>query len=450
MANPSAKVKPLLADAPLSLFQIAVVTLCVLINICDGLDTTATAYAAPALIEDWALAPRTMGLILSAGAAGLMLGALLIAPLADRFGRRPIVLWATTASALAMLAIAASTSWEALLILRFLSGLAIGALVPSLSVIVIEFSNETRGNLFLAFVHIGFAIGAILGAAVGAGLIESYGWRGIYLTAGLITTAIAVAAFVLLPESLHFLLTRQPPNALSRANTILRRLRQPPLAALPPRPEAPSRSPLAIGAILSAPMRAATLFLWLASFMRYFVSYFLTSWKPQVLVLAGFTGQAAIAVGMATSFAAILGVLTIGILATRLGAQRATAGTFLLCALALIGFAWVTTPVPLILFAMLSMFAIEAAFTGVLISSNRLYPARARSTGVGFTVGVGRLGAIAGPYAGGVLIGLGFDKAAYYPLYAVAAVIGAAAILLAGLRSRMSAAERATPSRDIH
>src|SRR3546814_5522740 len=103
MANSSVKVRPLLADAPLSAFQIAVVALCVLINICDGLDTTATAYAAPAILKDWRLAPQTMGLILSAGAAGLMLGAILIAPLADRFGRRPIVLAAATTSAVAMI-----------------------------------------------------------------------------------------------------------------------------------------------------------------------------------------------------------------------------------------------------------------------------------------------------------------------------------------------------------
>ncbi|BAI95038.1 MFS transporter [Sphingobium sp. TA15] len=442
MANSSVKVRPLLADAPLSAFQIAVVALCVLINICDGLDTTATAYAAPAILKDWRLAPQTMGLILSAGAAGLMLGAILIAPLADRFGRRPIVLAAATTSAVAMIAISASTNWETLLLFRFLAGLAIGALVPSLSVIVVEFSNETRGNFFLACVHIGFAIGAMIGAAIGAALLGAHGWRSIYLVAGLITGAVAVAAFVLLPESLHFLLNRQPANALARANAILRRLKQPELAALPPVPERPSRSPLAIGAILSGPLRSATLFLWLASFMRYFVSYFLTSWKPQVLVLAGFKGQAAVAVGMATSFAAILGVLAIGTLAARLGSRRATAGALLLCAVGLMGFAWVSSPVTLILFAMLSMFSIEAAFTGMLITSNRLYPDHARSTGVGLAVGMGRVGAIAGPYAGGVLIGLGLDKSAYYPLYAVAALIGAGAILLARARGQETADDR--------
>src|SRR3546814_1249730 len=99
MANSSVKVRPLLAYAPLSAFQIAVVALCVLINICDGLDTTAPAYAAPAILKDWRLAPQTMALTLSAGASGLILGANLIAPLADRFGRRPIVLAAATTSA---------------------------------------------------------------------------------------------------------------------------------------------------------------------------------------------------------------------------------------------------------------------------------------------------------------------------------------------------------------
>src|SRR3546814_13648418 len=82
----------------------------------------------------------------------------------------------------------------------------------------------------------------MIGAAIGAALLGAHGWRSIYLVAGLITGAVAVAAFVLLPESLHFLLNRQPATALARPNAILRRLTQPALAPLPPVPERPSRS----------------------------------------------------------------------------------------------------------------------------------------------------------------------------------------------------------------
>ena len=101
--------------------------------------------------------------------------------------------------------------------------LGVGALLPSLSIMVVEFSNEKRGNLFLAFVHIGFAIGAILGAAIGAMVVETYGWRAIFLTGGIITSVTTIACYTALPESVNFLLARQPPNALARVNKIRQR-----------------------------------------------------------------------------------------------------------------------------------------------------------------------------------------------------------------------------------
>jgi len=436
MAAGADPARPPKADAPLTRFQLVTMMLCILINVCDGLDTSATAVAAPAIIADWHIKASTLGLALSAGAAGLMLGALVIAPLADRFGRRTIILACTFIGAIAMIGIGFCNSVAALVLLRLLTGLSVGALVPSLTVMVIEYSNETRGNLFLALVHIGFALGAALGGALGAALLGSHGWRAIYLAAGLITGGVAIAATILLPESLQFLLARRPRNALARANVILRRLGRPVLDVLPLAGPDTKRPPIELAAIVQGPLRTATLLLWTASFMRYFVSYFLTGWKPQVLVIAGFKAQAAAAVSIATSFSASVGVLTMGLVARRLGPQRATAATFFLCAISLVSFGFVTAPIALVFFAMLSMFAAEAAFTGMMITSVRLYPDAVRGTGVGFTVGVGRLGAIAGPYIGGVAIGLGFAKSAYFPLYAAAAVIGGVAILLVGVAGR--------------
>ncbi|HEY5757406.1 MAG TPA: MFS transporter [Steroidobacter sp.] len=402
-----------------------------LANICDGLDTTSIAYAAPALLREWNIAPSAFGIVLSAGALGMLVGAILIAPQADKVGRRTVILAALTTSSIGMFGLAASQTLTQLMIFRFVVGMCVGALLPSLSIMVVEFSNEKRGNLFLALVHIGFAIGAILGAAIGASVIETYGWRAIFLSAAIITTFTTVACYAALPESANFLLARQPPNALARVNKIRARFGQSLLTELPPKPQAKVRTFSGVAAILSPHLLRATLLLWVASFSRFFISYFLTGWKPQVLVMAGFADRAAIAVGMATSAAASVGVLCMGLFAAKIGAARATGIMLVSCAVALISFGFTEAPIPLVLLAAACMFTIEAAFTGILITSTRFYSVENRSTGVGFTVGIGRIGAIIGPYVGGALIGMGFDRSVYFPVYASAAVIGAIAIVAA-------------------
>ncbi|MDY6944720.1 MAG: MFS transporter [Pseudomonadota bacterium] len=432
MAAPATSaLKSIGQDGPLTFWQIAVVALCVLANICDGLDTTSIAYAAPSLLREWHVSPQSFGIVLSAGALGMLIGAIAVAPQADKVGRRTIILAATTASSLGMFGMALSQNLPQLMICRFVVGMCVGALLPSLSIMVVEFSNEKRGNLFLALVHIGFAIGAILGAAVGAALVEDHGWRAIFFTGAIITSVTTTACYLALPESVNFLLARQPPNALARANRIRERFGQAPLADLPSKPVAKARTFSNIAAILSPQLIRTTLLLWVASFTRFFISAFLTGWKPQVLVMAGFTDRAAIAVGIATSSAASVGVLCMGLFAARIGAARATGIMLACCAAALMGFGVTQSPLPLVLLAVACMFTIEAAFTGILITSTRFYSVENRSTGVGFTVGIGRIGAIVGPYVGGALIGMGFDRSAYFPVYASAAVIGAIAIVAA-------------------
>jgi len=432
MAAPSSSgVKSIGQDGPLTFWQIVVVGLCVLANISDGLDTTSIAYAAPALLREWNIAPGAFGIVLSAGAFGMLVGAIFIAPQADKVGRRTVILAAMTVSALGMFGLAASQNIVQLMIFRFIVGACVGALLPSLSIMVVEFSNEKRGNLFLALVHIGFAIGAILGAAIGAMVIDDYGWRAIFLAAAIIGTISCIACWVALPESVNFLIARQPPNALERINKLRERFGQTPLTELPPKPEAKVRKFSTVAAILSPQLLRTTLLLWVASFMRFFISYFLTGWKPQVLVMAGFADRSAIAAGMATSAAASVGVLCMGLFAAKIGSARATGIMMACCAAALLGFAFTEAPLPLILLAAACMFTIEAAFTGILITSTRFYSVENRSTGVGFTVGIGRIGAIIGPYVGGALIGMGFDRSTYFPVYASAAIIGAIAIVAA-------------------
>ena len=411
-------------------WQLVTVLYCVAIYIADGLDIAVTAYAAPALMKDWSLSPKTMGLILSAGSLGLVVGASLIALLADRFGRRAVILISVmeVSVMLIMLSTVHSVGW--LLGLRFIASVGIGALVPTLNVMLLEYGRGRAGNVFLSVGHVGYAIGAVVGAIVGAALIGPYGWRALFLFSGILTAVIGALGWFLLPESLSFLLMRQPRGALARANRILGGLGEPPLESLPSRPPQTQQSLQTYRILFTKDLVKPTLLLWLASVAYYFTFYFFASWTPQVLVTAGLSSQAAIGSGVITGVGAAIGAVGAGILSLRFNSRRLTAASFAITATGLVLFAISGSHAALLLSAAgATSVAVQAIYTGLVIVAAELYPVQARTTGVGFMIGIGRLGAIVGPYAGGALMALDWGRLSYYSVFAASCLIGAVAVL---------------------
>ncbi len=412
-------------------WRLVTIGFCLLIYICDGMDIASIAYAAPMLMREWGLSPATMGLVLSAGTLGLAVGASLVAALADRFGRRIVMIVALAEVAASMLLIATVDTAPALIVLRFAAGVGVGALVPTLNVMMIEYAPGRVGNVFLSIGHVGYALGAVVGAATATAVMGPLGWRGIFVVSGLITAAMALLSIVLLPESLSFLLSRQPRGALARANRLLRRLGEPALAALPARGGGEGRRAGALRHFVSRQYLAPTLLLWVVSFAYYFTSYFLTSWTPQVLVAAGLSERTAISSGMVTGAGSALGALAIGFLSVRFDSRRLTSLAFALTAACLIMFATVGSDALLLLSAAgLAMLVSQASYTGMVIVTARFYPPEMRATGVGFMISVGRIGAIAGPLLGGVLMGLHWGRPAYFSVFALTCLIGAGAVLV--------------------
>lgn len=422
-----------LKDRPMVLFQFLVVLFCVVANIADGFDSLSIAFAAPAISREWRIEPRMLGVVLSAASFGLVLGSLTLPPLADRFGRKIVIVAATAIVTLAMLGAAMADSIIHLVIARFLTGIAIGALIPSLNIVVSEYANEKLGNVFLSILHVGFAIGAISCSIVSAFIIEAYGWRSLFLTAALIGAAICLIAAFLLPESLDYLVSRQPKNALARINRLLPRLGMAPLVALPPKPEIDPQRQAGRALFLTPLLLAPTLFLWMAALSHYFVSYFQTNWTPKILVDAGLSDTAAISSGVVMGLAAATGNILMGSFAKSFGVYRLTMMAFCGGAISLCAFGFLDAhPVSLLAAAGCCSFFIQATFTGTMIASTRFFPAAIRGTGVGIVVGLGRIGGIAGPLVAGVLISSGWGRIHYFPIFAAVCLIGVAGMFLLG------------------
>lgn len=423
--------RALIARSPMHLRQYILAVLCCLINMADGYDVLSLAFAAPQLTKEWGVAPQMLGIAFSCTSVGLVLGAFVVAPVADRIGRRSVVLAALVLITLAHWCLAIANSIWMVAGLRLMMGIGLGTLVVSLNVLVAEFSNDRLRNVLLAILHTGFSLGMAVSGATAALLLEPFGWRYIFVGGGVLNVVVLVFAVVFLLESPEYLTTRQPRNALQRVNAILEKLKRPPLTELPPL-QTGKRTRITVAALLAPDVRRTTILIWIASLAYAVVGYFLMNWKPQILVNAGLTPTQASYVGIVNGAFGIVGHLSMGLLSRWIEETRLTAIYFGLLVVTLVVFGTVPASPVLLLgtSGVLGLFTV-GAYTGLFLVAIKFYSAEMRNTGVGFVIGWGRVGAIIGPMLGGVLIGASFDRSMTFAVFASIAVIPVMTMFLA-------------------
>lgn len=440
-------VRALIAGSPMHIRQFVLVLLCCIINMSDGYDVLSLALAAPQLTREWGVAPQMLGVAFSATSVGLVLGAFLVAPVADRVGRRSVVLAALLIITLAHWGLAVSNSIWMVAFLRLCKGVGLGTLVVSLNVLVAEFSNDRWRNVLLGILHTGFSVGMAVGGATAAWVLEPFGWRYIFVGGGLLNAAVLLFAIVFLLESPEYLTTRQPRNALARLNAVLAALNRPPLESLP-RIQSGPRPKLSFAALLTPDIRRTTILIWLASVSYAVVGYFLMNWKPQILVDAGLSPTQASYVGIINGVFGTIGHLSIGLLTRWVDEARLTAFYFAMLVVVLVVFGTIPSNPVLLLgtSGVLTMFTV-GAYTGMFLVAIKFYSAEKRNTGVGFMVGWGRVGAIIGPMLGGLLLGAGLDRVMTFAVFASIAVIPVMGMFLAAAAITTHAAAAAPGGR---
>lgn len=437
--------RALIARSPMHVRQFILVVLCCLINMADGYDVLSLALAAPQITKEWGVAPQMLGIAFSATSVGLVLGAFLVAPLADRIGRRFVVLAALVLITVVHWCLAISSSIYMIAGLRLFMGIGLGTLVVSLNVLVAEFSNDRWRNVLLGILHSGFSLGMAVSGAIAAWLLEPFGWRYIFIGGGVLNILVLLIAIVFLLESPEYLTSRQPRDALNRVNSILTLLKHPPLAALPPM-QIGKRAKTSIAALLAPDVRRTTILIWIASLTYAVVGYFLMNWKPQVLVNAGLTPTQASYVGIINGAFGTVGHLSIGLLSRWIEETRLTAMYFAMLVVTLVVFGLIPPSAVLLLgtSGVLTLFTV-GAYTGLFLVAIKFYSTETRNSGVGFVVGWGRVGAIIGPMLGGLLIGAGFDRTMTFAVFASIAVIPVMTMFLAA-GSQLTTASPAGPS----
>ncbi len=315
--------------------------------------------------------------------------------------------------------------WQ-LVFLRLVTGLGVGGMLASLAAITAEFTPAKYRSLAVVSVTAGYPLGATLGGFVVAPLIPVYGWQIVFFAGSAATLAMVVVIYFLLPESLQFLATRRPANALEKINVVLRRLGRPRMDTLPVIEPTQQRAKANVLSLLTPSRRVKTLVLWATFFFCFISLYFLMSWIPKLVVTSGLSESEGVYASVAFNAGGVLGILTLGWLSSRTGLSRLI-GIFLSAAgVGMIVFALAEGTGQLFLYLPLIGFMLQGGFTGLYAIAATIYPTEVRTTGVGWAIGLGRFGAVVGPFVGGVLIANEVSMENNFIIFALPLFIGGA------------------------
>jgi AAHS family 4-hydroxybenzoate transporter-like MFS transporter len=432
MAENVANITEIIDRRRLGAFQKRVALLCAIVAAMEGFNTQSVGFIAPALAQVFHLTPADLGLFFSLGLFGLMLGAIFVAPLADRFGRRPLLLACVPLLGLCSLLAAASPSVSVLDSLRFLTGLAIGGALPNTIALTSEYSPHRRRSLLVAVMFTGFIIGSITAGLSAARLVPAFGWQSIFILGGVLPLALTPVLYVALPESIRFLAQhRASPEAIA---SLLRRLDPALQMARNTRfitGEA-ATSGTSVLALFGEGRAKRTLLLWIISFTSLFNIYLLANWLPTEMRALGFPIQTAILVGTVFQIGGLTGTI-FGWLADRIGANVALAMAYFVGAICVTTIGLFGHNQVLVMLAVLgSGFGILGGQTVANATAAISYPTEIRSTGVGWATGIGRIGSILGPGLAGILLQLDISAQNIFFLAVIPALIASAAAVAMG------------------
>src|SRR5688572_24849163 len=423
-ASPSAEseLRELIGRGPMSRFQVMAVAICVGLNMLDGFDVLVVAFTAASIGAEWSLAGAELGILLSAGLLGMSIGSLLLAPFGDRFGRRPIILTCLSLMSIGMLLSASAPNIATLAALRVVTGVGIGGMLAAMNVITAEYTSDRWRNTAMSAQATGYPIGATIGGTIAALLIANSGWRSVYVFGGAVSLLMVPIVLRGLPESMDFLISKRPKGALTKLNALLRRMRRAEIAALPEREQqaqAPQRGErAALLQLLSGANARVTIGSWMAFFLVMTAFYFVLSWTPKLLVSAGMSTGQGITGGVLLNVGGIAGGVIFGYLSSRFPLRRLIIGCLLATSVLLVLFGTLATTLwPALSIALLLGASIFGCMIGLYALAPLLYVATARSTGMGWAIGIGRIGGIAAPALAGVLVDLGWKNGPIYCLF---------------------------------
>lgn len=429
----SLNIQEFLDNRPVGLFHWKMLLICLAILVLDGFDVVAMGFIAPAIVDDWGISREALGPVLSSGLFGLAIGALSGGPLADRFGRKRVIIGSIFFFGLMSLASAWAPDLSVLTVMRFLTGLGLGASQPNAATLISEYAPKRRRALFVTVVYCGFTLGAAVGGFLASDFVATYGWQSILVIGGVVPMLFALALFPILPESARFLVLRseRKRDLVAIVNAI-----KPNTASEKTNFIVDDKLPVqnnTVKLLASKAHRTVTALLWVGLFMNMLTIYLLNSWLPIMVKDQGFSLSDAAFIGAMMQVGGTFGNIMLGWEMDRWNPHKVMCTTLFGAAVlaVLIGVQAQNVNALTVLILVLGFFT-NSANTGWTALAAAHYPTEMRATGTSWMTGVGRFGAIFGASVGAVLLGAHWTFGEVFTFLSVPILISAVAVYLKG------------------
>lgn len=430
MTKTTTDIQAFINNHPFSKFQWMILALCFVTVAMDGFDTAIIGFIASDLVQEWGVQKSDLGPVMSAALVGLAVGALTAGPMADRIGRKKVLVLSILVFGGFSLVTAFATNLTQLTLLRFLTGLGLGAAMPNAATLMSEYAPERRRALLVNLMFVGFPIGSSMGGFISAWLIPHYGWQSVLILGGVMPLALALLLIFLLPESARYMVVKNQPQ--HKIAAILKHIA--PVAdnasfVLQEAGQVKEKS--ALGVIFSPRYAVGTVMLCLTYFMGLLIFYLLTSWLPLLIRETGASLSQASVITALFPLGGGIGVLILGVLMDKLNPNKVVAVGYVLTGIfvCLVGFSTNS----LVLMGVMVFIAgtiMNGAQSSMPALAAGFYPTQGRATGVAWMLGLGRFGGILGAFSGAFLMQAELSFQTIFTLLAIPALVSALALLV--------------------
>lgn len=374
-----------------------IVALCFVLNMIDGMDVLIVSYIAPALQKDWAVSPAELSIVFSTGLAGMALGGLGLAPLADRVGRKRMIMVAITLMAVAMYVSSHATSIVQICAARFVVGTGIGTVLACIAAIAARIAPAKHRNFAVGVLQAGYPIGAMFTGFVAAWALPIYGWQAMLVATAIVSVVFVPIVWLVLPHNLT---------------------------------AAPAGPSLKLSETIAGDRRSNSFLLWTATICGFMALYFIASWITKLAIEAGLPETNAIVASAIYNFGAFVGTVAGSIAATRMDVRKLCGTLLLLAAVVFLIFGGVAMPlIGVLITAFLMGITLQGGFNMLYPIAALVYPDKVRATGIGWAFGIGRIGAFTGPLVGGWALSQHWPLIAVFGLFVLPLVIAGFAAL---------------------
>ena len=408
--------------------QVAAVAVIGALSALDGYDVLSVSFAAPSIAHAWLIGKAALGVVLSSGLVGMAIGCLLLAPLADRWGRRPMVIAALGLMIVGGALSALSGSVAPMAASRILTGLGIGVMVAVITPMAAELANQKRRALAVSAVAVGYPLGGVAGGLTAAVLLHRFGWPAVFYVKSLVAIGLLPLILLWLPESPAFLMGLGTPAALAKLNAFLARCGHAPVTAIAATPADRVRG---YGALFSPGTWPITLRLMAVNGLYAMSAYYVLSWLPAMVADAGYPPATASLVSATANLSGAVGGVLLGVAARWISLRALAIAVILGLAVSMFALGYAPAELTLLtLAAGVCGFFLVAGVSGVYGIIATAFVPHLRASGAGLIMGVGRLMSAIAPYLAGWMFASGLGRGVVSMIFAGLALLAAGALAI--------------------